>query len=189
MNSPVCLSLASLWQRPPAPTCKWWLHGSGTASQWKRYGRKGGQGNTPTCRGSPVPAPKVLCQKEIHFYICHKRRGAAPHSLLLFGSLLGLSLIHIFQLRGQTLHEADRPVFSAHAELLAGAELKGAGGDKVLGGQAAGGEPVPLIISSQIFFVLNDGSSPFVSPKAAVQKFLNKISIILCTLISNSIFL
>ncbi len=36
---------------------------------------------------------KVLCQKEIHFYICHKRRGAAPHSLLLFGSLLGCLLL------------------------------------------------------------------------------------------------
>ena len=32
---------------------------------------------------------KVLRQKGIHFYICHKRRGTAPHSLLLFGSLLG----------------------------------------------------------------------------------------------------
>ena len=40
MNSPVCLSLASLWQRPPAPTCKWWLHGSGTASRWKRCDAK-----------------------------------------------------------------------------------------------------------------------------------------------------
>ena len=31
---------------PPAPTCKWWLHGCGTVSRWKRYGRKAGQNNT-----------------------------------------------------------------------------------------------------------------------------------------------
>ena len=49
----------------------------------------------------------------------------------------------VIQLWGQNLYEADGSVLLAHAELLAGAELKGAGGDKVLGGQAAGGQPVP----------------------------------------------
>ena len=76
----------------------------------------------------------------------------------------------VIQFRGENLHERNRPVLFTHAELLAGAELKGAGGDKVLGGQAAGGEPVPLKTERQLLIHVEDtmqlGKSCF-----AVQRF------------------
>ena len=49
----------------------------------------------------------------------------------------------VIQFRSQDLNEADGTHLLAHAEVLSGAELKGAGGDKVLGGQPGGGQPVP----------------------------------------------
>ena len=49
----------------------------------------------------------------------------------------------VIQLRCQNLHEADRAQLFAHAEHPAGLELKGAGRDKVLGGQPGGSQPVP----------------------------------------------
>ena len=49
----------------------------------------------------------------------------------------------VIQLRCQNLHEADRTQLFAHAEHPAGLELKGAGCDKVLGGQPGGRQPVP----------------------------------------------
>ena len=49
----------------------------------------------------------------------------------------------VIQLRCQNLHEADRTQLFAHAEHPAGLELKGAGRDKVLGGQPGWSQPVP----------------------------------------------
>ena len=49
----------------------------------------------------------------------------------------------VVQFRRENLHKADRAVLFPHAELPAGAELKGSGGDEVLGGKAGGGQPVP----------------------------------------------
>ena len=49
----------------------------------------------------------------------------------------------VIQLRCQNLHEADCTQLFAHAEHPAGLELKGAGRDKVLGGQPGGSQPVP----------------------------------------------
>ena len=49
----------------------------------------------------------------------------------------------VIQLRCQNLHEADRAQLFAHAEHPAGLELKGAGRDKVLGGQPGWSQPVP----------------------------------------------
>ena len=49
----------------------------------------------------------------------------------------------VIQLRGQDLHKADRTQLFPHAETPAGLELKGAGGDKVLGGQTGRCQPVP----------------------------------------------
>ena len=49
----------------------------------------------------------------------------------------------VIQLWCQNLHEADRAQLFAHAEHPAGLELKGAGRDKVLGGQPGGSQPVP----------------------------------------------
>ena len=102
MNNRVCpvSGQPCLWQRPPAPTCKWWLHGCGTASRWKRYGRKAGQYNTPTCRAALFSARKAMYRSVSHCFICHKRRGRGvpflPLSLLLSLSLslsLTLSLV------------------------------------------------------------------------------------------------
>src|SRR5699024_6653345 len=55
----------------------------------------------------------------------------------------------VIQLRGQNLHEADGPVLLSHAELLAGTELEAGRRDKVLGGKAAGSQPVPLELRSE----------------------------------------
>ena len=71
----------------PAPTCKWWLHGCGTASRWKRYGRKAGQYNTPTCRAALFSARKALYRSVSHCCICHKRRGAGVPFLPLSFSI------------------------------------------------------------------------------------------------------
>ena len=49
----------------------------------------------------------------------------------------------VIQLWCQNLHEADRTQLFAHTKLPAGLELKGAGRDKVLGGQPGGSQPVP----------------------------------------------
>src|SRR5574344_227238 len=94
MNNRVCSVSGQpcFWQRPPAPTCKWWLHGCGTVSRWKRYGRKAGQYNTPTCRATLFLARKALYRSVSHCCICHKRRGRGvpflPLSLFLSLSLL-----------------------------------------------------------------------------------------------------
>jgi len=54
-----------------------------------------------------------------------------------------LHVMHdILRLRCQNLHEADRTQLFAHTKLPAGLELKGAGRDKVLGGQPGGSQPV-----------------------------------------------
>ena len=76
----------------------------------------------------------------------------------------------VIQFWGQNLYEADGSVLLAHAELLAGAELKGAGGDKVLGGQAAGGEPVPLKPEQQLLVHVED-TMQLGKPRLSVQRF------------------
>ncbi len=86
MNNRVCpvSGQPCLWQCPPAPTCKWWLHGSGTASRWKRYGRKAGQYNTPTCRAALFSARK-LCIGQYHIVVSAISGGAGcPVSPSLF---------------------------------------------------------------------------------------------------------
>ena len=88
------LAYPCFWQRPPAPTCKWWRHGFCSASRWKRYGRKGGQGNTPICPAVLPLAGKVPCLKGIHCHIFHKRRGRAVPllTLSLFSFSISVSL-------------------------------------------------------------------------------------------------
>ena len=76
----------------------------------------------------------------------------------------------VIQLWGQNLYEADGSVLFTHAELPAGAELKGAGGDKVLGGQAAGGEPVPLKTERQLLIHVED-TMQLGKPRLSVQRF------------------
>ena len=52
----------------------------------------------------------------------------------------------IRQLWGEDLQEAHRAVFSAHAKGFCIAEAQGGRGDKVLGGKAGGGHPLPVKI-------------------------------------------
>ena len=63
----------------------------------------------------------------------------------------------VIQFRGQNLHEADSPVLLSHAELLAGTELEAGRGDKVFGGKAAGGQPVPLELERRLLVHVEDG--------------------------------
>ena len=49
----------------------------------------------------------------------------------------------VIQLRGQDLQKAHRAEHLPHAEHPPVFELKGAGGDEILGGQAAGSQPIP----------------------------------------------
>ncbi|MPM64342.1 hypothetical protein SDC9_111228 [bioreactor metagenome] len=49
----------------------------------------------------------------------------------------------VVQLRREDLQKADRASFVSHAEQIAAFELKGAGSDKILDGEAGGGQPVP----------------------------------------------
>ena len=63
----------------------------------------------------------------------------------------------VIQLRGQNLHEADGPVLLSHAELLAGTELEAGRRDKVLGGKAAGSQPVPLELEGRLLVHVEDG--------------------------------
>ena len=63
----------------------------------------------------------------------------------------------VVQLRGQNLHEADGPVLLSHAELLAGAELEAGRSDEVLGGEAGGGQPIPLELEGHLLVHTEDG--------------------------------
>ena len=63
----------------------------------------------------------------------------------------------VIQLRGQNLHEADGPVLLSHAELLAGAELEAGRRNKVFGGKAAGGQPIPLELERRLLIHVEDG--------------------------------
>ena len=74
----------------------------------------------------------------------------------------------VIQFRGKNLYKADRSILFAHAELLAGAELKGAGGDEILGGQPTGREPVPLKSEWQLLIHVEDGME-LCQPRLAVQ--------------------
>jgi len=49
----------------------------------------------------------------------------------------------VIQLRGHDLDKGGRAKLPPHAEHAPVSELKGAGGDEILGGQAGGGQPVP----------------------------------------------
>ena len=49
----------------------------------------------------------------------------------------------VIQFRGEDLQKADRAHLPAHAKAVAFRKFKGAGRDKVLDGQAGGGQPVP----------------------------------------------
>ena len=52
----------------------------------------------------------------------------------------------IRKLRGEDLQKAHRAVFAAHAKGLCSAEAQGGRSDKVLGGKAGGGHPLPVKI-------------------------------------------
>ena len=75
----------------------------------------------------------------------------------------------VIQLRGQNLHEADRPVLPAHAELLAGAELEAGRGDEVLGGKTGRSQPVPLELERNLLVHVEDGVQ-LGQPGFAVQR-------------------
>ena len=75
----------------------------------------------------------------------------------------------VIQLRGQNLHEADRPILPAHAELLAGAELEAGRGDEVLGGKTGRSQPVPLELERNLLVHVEDGVQ-LGQPGFAVQR-------------------
>ena len=57
----------------------------------------------------------------------------------------------VIQLRCENLQKRNSPVFLAHTELLAGAELKGAWCNKILCGQTGRGQPVPFKLKWELF--------------------------------------
>ena len=57
----------------------------------------------------------------------------------------------VIQLRCENLQKRNSPVFLAHTELLAGAELKGAWCNKILCGQTGRSQPVPFKLKRELF--------------------------------------
>ena len=62
----------------------------------------------------------------------------------------------VIQLRRENLQKRNSPVFFTHTELLASAELKPRRRDEVLGGQAAGREPIPIEAERQLLIHVED---------------------------------
>ena len=80
----------------------------------------------------------------------------------------------VIQLRRENLQKRNSPVFFTHTELLAGAELKPRRRDEVLGGQAAGREPIPIEAERQLLIHVEDsmelGKSCLTRPRSLRKK-------------------
>ena len=62
----------------------------------------------------------------------------------------------VIQLRRENLQKRNSPVFLAHTELLAGAELEAGRCDEVLGGQTRRGQPIPFKAERHLFIHVED---------------------------------